>query len=115
MSNLTNFDTANYTLPDDIRVNNTVYVFQDDRAPVLLDSLVGEDSHDGHDYRSDLHWIFSQDYNWVIADAPDILAALLEQEGKRNITYMLEDGRSAKDGTSNGWYRRHVRGFTANA
>lgn len=111
-SPLSAFDTANYTLPDDIRANNSAYVFQEGRAPALLDSLVGDDSVDGHDYRSDLNWIVEESgFSWVIADAADVLAELLEKDGKRNVEYLLADGESAKDGGSNGWYRRHVRDF----
>ncbi|KAL2110370.1 hypothetical protein VUR80DRAFT_1254 [Thermomyces stellatus] len=94
VSNHSFFDIANYTLLDDICVNNSVYIFRDDRGPIIFDTL---------------------GYNWVIADTPDILATLLEKEERRNVSYMLADGESAKDGTSFGWYRRHARDFTPDA
>lgn len=111
-SRLTGFDTANYTLPDDIRTNNSAYTYQYDEAPRLFDDTVGDKSVDGHDYRSDFHWLVSR-FDWVIADAPDYLASLLEKDGKRNLGYLLADGEDAKDGTLNGWYRRrHAREFS---
>lgn len=110
-SPLTGFDTANYTLPEDIRTNNSVYNYKYDKAPRLLDEGVGDLSVDGHDHRSDFNWIITTGYNWVIADATDHMASLLEKDGKRNISHLLADGKEAKNRKENGWYRRHVREF----
>jgi hypothetical protein len=105
------YDTANYTLPDDIRTNNSVFTFSENRAPRLLDSSVTPDeSADGHDYRSDLAWIFENDYNWVIADTPDVIADQLAKEGKRNLQYLIADGEEVVEGEdARGWYRRGER------
>lgn len=105
------FDTANYSLPSDLRVNNSVFVFQDRKAPVLLDSLVGNASLDGHDYRSDFDWIVQQKYNWIIADTADEWHYRLESQGKRNLTWMLAEGQEAVDGAAKGWYRRDMLGI----
>jgi hypothetical protein len=113
------FDTFNYSLPRDERVNNTVYAFQEHRAPVLQDSLVGNASTDGHDYRSNMAWILGeQRYNWVILDTADEWDVRLRGQGKRNIEYMLRDGASDAFGQEalKGWYRRsaeHARDFRA--
>ncbi|KAF4851204.1 hypothetical protein CGCSCA4_v003596 [Colletotrichum siamense] len=85
-SDLTRFDTANYTIPDDIHTNNSVFVFQENKAPALLDSLVGNKSLDGHDYRSDFDWIIKQGFQWVITDIADVWDAELRAQGKRNTT-----------------------------
>lgn len=105
------YDTANYTLPADIRTNNSVFTFSDNRAPRLLDSnLSPEESADGHDYRSDLGWIFEQDYNWIIADTPDVIAAQLASQGKRNLQYLVADGEEVVQGNNaTGYYRRSER------
>ena len=104
------FNTANYSLPQDLHVNNSVFTFQDNKAPVLIDSLVGNGSVDGHDYRSDFAWILQQEYNWVITDTADDWHERLHAEGKRNLTWMIADGQQVVDGASKGWYRRrHAR------
>jgi len=104
------FDTANYSLPQDLHVNNSAFQFQNSKAPVLLDSLVGNASVDGHDYRSDFGWIMQQGYNWVIADTADEWHVRLQAEGKRNLSWMIADGQQVVDGASKGWYRRkHAR------
>ncbi|KAF4819513.1 hypothetical protein CGCSCA5_v004379 [Colletotrichum siamense] len=87
-SDLTRFDTANYTIPDDIHTNNSVFVFQENKAPALLDSLVGNKSLDGHDYRSDFDWIIKQGFQWVITDIADVWDAELRAQGKRNTSYL---------------------------
>ncbi|KAM3420492.1 hypothetical protein BST61_g3760 [Cercospora zeina] len=86
------YDTANYSLAADERVNGSVYVSQDDRAPVLLDSLVANTSSDGHDHRSEIDWILRQGFDWAITDTPDLWHQRLEAQGKRNISYMIADG-----------------------
>lgn len=77
----------------------------------MLDSTVTpEESADGHDYRSDLAWIFDNDYDWVIADVPDVIAAQLAAEGRRNLNYLITDGHQVVDGTeTRGWYRRSAK------
>ncbi|KAF2440406.1 PLC-like phosphodiesterase [Karstenula rhodostoma CBS 690.94] len=102
------FDRANYTFPDDEHRNNSVYTFQDNKAPRLMDSLLTEGvSIDGHDYRSDFDWIVEQGYDWVITDTPDMWAKRLEKQGRRNITRMLADGKDVANGTLvGGWYKR---------
>lgn len=93
-------------------MNNSDFVFQDSKAPVLLDSLVGNASTDGHDYRSDFAWILEQKYNWIITDTADEWHARLESEGKRNLSWIVADGQPAVDGAAMGWYRRrHARDF----
>lgn len=89
------FDTANYTLPDDERVNNTVYIFHDGEAPSTQDSRQGNETIDGHDYRTDFAWILEQGYNWVIADTPDLWHQRLEVQGRRNLTHIIADGQEA--------------------
>ncbi|KAL1611946.1 hypothetical protein SLS60_000169 [Paraconiothyrium brasiliense] len=103
------FDRANYTFPDDEHQSNSVYTFQDNKAPRLMDSLLPDGaSVDGHDYRSDFNWIIKQGYDWVISDTPDLWAQRLEKQGKRNITWMLADGSKVINETlSGGWYKRH--------
>jgi hypothetical protein len=104
------FDTANYTLPQDLHVKNSTFTFQDNKAPVLIDSLVGNGSVDGHDYRSDFAWIVQQEYNWIITDTADDWHERLHAEGKRNLSWMIADGQQVVDGASKGWYRRrHAR------
>lgn len=112
----TYFDTANYTLPDDIRVNNSAFAYQDSEAPKLYDYLVSEsESPDGHDWRTDFGWIIDSKFDWVIADNTDGLAAMLGAEGKRNIRHLIADGEDAADEQlATGWYkkaRRHARQF----
>ncbi|KAK1594240.1 PLC-like phosphodiesterase [Colletotrichum navitas] len=109
-SNLTRFDTANYSIPADIRKSNSAFKFQENMAPALYDSVVGNKSLDGHDHRSDFDWIMKQGFQWVIADTADLWDAQLRAEGRRNISYMLA-GKEV-DGVSNGWYRRHTRDFS---
>lgn len=110
------FDTANYTLPDDIRTNNSAFSYQDGRAPRLYDAMVSEDeSPDGHDYRTDFGWIIGNAFDWVIADATDELAAMLAMDGKRNVQHLLAKGEAAADEQlALGWYkkaRRRAREF----
>jgi hypothetical protein len=106
------FDTGTFSLPADIRRNNSVYVFQENKPPVLLDSKVKNYSVDGHDYRSDFNWIMEQGYNWVISETVDVWDVLLRKQGKRNIRHMIADGQTVADESgSNGWYKRHVKGF----
>ncbi|KAF5516315.1 hypothetical protein CGCS363_v000901 [Colletotrichum siamense] len=93
-SDLTRFDTANYTIPDDIHTNNSVFVFQENKAPALLDSLVGNKSLDGHDYRSDFDWIIKQGFQWVITDIADVWDAELRAQGKRNTSYLLNGNKN---------------------
>lgn len=102
------FDRANYTFPDDEHRNNSVYTFQDDLAPTLIDDYLAEGvSVDGHDHRSDFNWIVEQGYDWVITDTPDLWAKRLEEQGKRNITWMLADGKQVANETlAGGWYKR---------
>ncbi|KAK1988480.1 PLC-like phosphodiesterase [Colletotrichum cereale] len=109
-SNLTRFDTANYSIPTDIRKGRSTYMFQENKAPVLYDSIVGNQSLDGHDYRSDFTWILKQGFKWVLTDTADFWDVQLRAQGRRNISYMLA-GREVR-GVSNGWYRRHTRDFT---
>ncbi|KAK1856314.1 glycerophosphoryl diester phosphodiesterase [Colletotrichum chrysophilum] len=109
-SDLTRFDTANYTIPDNIHTNNSVFVFQENKAPALLDSLVGIKSLDGHDYRSDFDWIFKQGFQWVITDIADVWDAELRAQGKRNTSYLLNGSENDR---ANGWYRRrHTHEFS---
>lgn len=113
----TYYGTANYSLPDDIGTNNSAFVYQDSEAPKLYGSLVSEsESPDGHDWRSDLGWIIESNFNWVIADNTDGLAAMLSADGKRNIQCMIADGEGVADEQLvMGWYkkaRRHARDFT---
>jgi hypothetical protein len=112
-SNLTDFSTGNFTLPKDIRTNNSVWGFQDNAKPVLLDSIVGNKSVDGHDYRSDFDWIIRQGFNWVITDVADLWATELELKGKRNMKKLLKDGAEWNDGKKNGWYKKHRRAAMA--
>ena len=101
------FDTSNYTLPQDERINNTVYTYSDNQAPITLDSRLtnGNLSIDGHDYRSDFHWILQRGYDWVIADTPDLWHHRLEAEGRRNISHMIADGsKTVQQPIARGWY-----------
>lgn len=86
-----------------------MYTFSDGEAPILLDSLVGNASVDGHDYRSDFAWILQQGYDWVITDTADLWHHRLAAQGKRNISWMIQDGQEVVDGPALGWYRRHAR------
>jgi hypothetical protein len=101
------FDRANYTFPDEEHRNNSVYTYQDNKAPRLVDSLLGEGiSVDGHNYRSDFNWIIEQGYDWVITDTPDLWATRLEKQDRRNITWMLADGEKVANETlAGGWYK----------
>lgn len=91
-------------------MNNSAFTFQDNKAPVLLDSLVGNASVDGHDYRSDSGGILQQEYNWVITDTADEWHERLQSGGKRNLSRMIADGQQVVDGVAKGWYRRrHAR------
>lgn len=110
MTNVDSFNTANYSLPADLHVNNSVYSFNDGATPVLLDSLVGNASTDGHDYRSDFDWILQQGYDWVITDTADLWDSRLSAHGKTNVSRMIQDGKDVVDGRAQGWYkRRHAR------
>ncbi|EKG10118.1 Glycerophosphoryl diester phosphodiesterase [Macrophomina phaseolina MS6] len=113
-SNLTFFDTANYTLPDDIRTNNSVFVYRDNAAPVLLDTLANDKFHDS---RSDFAWIIDQGYHWVITDTADEWHHRLKDQGKRNLSSLVADGQELVDPTwGSGWYkaRRHARDLDSN-
>ncbi|KAF4552540.1 Hypothetical protein D9617_9g023280 [Elsinoe fawcettii] len=106
-SERTFWDTANYTLPDDARVNNSVFVYEENKTPQVLDWLTGDVSVDGHDYRQDFDWLMKQKYNWVITDNADLWSDSLAKQGKRNISHMIEDGEATiRDGLQEGWYRR---------
>lgn len=110
MTHPTSFDTANYSIPADLHLNNSAFTFQDGKAPVLIDSLVGNASVDGHDYRSDFSWILQQEYNWIITDTSDDWHERLHSEGKRNLTWMIAESQQVVDGAAKGWYRRrHAR------
>lgn len=86
-----------------------MFVFQENKAPALLDSLVGNKSLDGHDYRSDFDWIVKQGFQWVITDIADVWDAELRAQGKRNTSYLLNGSENDR---TNGWYRRrHAREF----
>jgi hypothetical protein len=107
---VSSFDTANYSLPADLHVNGSVYIFQQDKAPKLLDSLAASISVDGHDYRSDFSWILQRGYNWIIADTADQWHQRLQREGKRNISRMIADGHREIDGVAtHGRPRKHAR------
>ncbi len=105
------FDTANYSLPADLRVNNSVYVYQENAAPQLIDRIAGNSTVDGHDHRSDFSWILSTGYDWIITDTPDDWDVRLKAQGRRNLKYMLADGKDEPDQKlASGWYkRRHAR------
>ncbi|TKA73468.1 hypothetical protein B0A55_05956 [Friedmanniomyces simplex] len=110
MDNLTFFDTANYSLPADLSVNNSVFTFKQNKAPMLLDAQVGDGSSDGHDYRSDFHWILEQGYEWIITDTADEWHSRLQRQGLRNISRLIADGERVVDGAvARTWYRRFVR------
>lgn len=70
-------------------MNNSVYIFQQDEAPKLLDTLAGGVSFDGHDYRSDFSWILQQGYNWIITDTAEQWHERLQVEGKRNLNHLI--------------------------
>ncbi|KAH4963655.1 hypothetical protein HBH77_087190 [Parastagonospora nodorum] len=100
------YDTGNFSLPKDIRFNNSAYAFQDSSMPKLLDVLVGNKSADGRDHRSDFDWLLRQGFNWIITDNADLWHTDLEKQGKRNMLDLLQDGKTWKDGRKNGWYKR---------
>lgn len=81
-------------------MNGSVYIFQQDRAPELLDTLAGGASADGHDYRSDFSWILQQGYNWIITDTADQWHERLQLEGKRNLSRLIADGHRVVDGVA---------------
>lgn len=88
------FHRTNYTFPDDVHRNNSGYTFQNNRAPVLYDSILPAGaSVDGHDYRVDFNWIIEQGLDWIITDTANLWAQRLEKQGRRNITWMLADGK----------------------
>ena len=104
------FDTANFSLPADLHANNSVYIFVQDKAPKLLDILAGNNSVDGHDYRSDFSWILQQGYSWIITDTADQWHQRLQCEGKRNLSRMIADGETEADGVAeHGRLRTHAR------
>jgi len=82
-------------------VNGSVYIFQQDKAPKLLDTLADVASIDGHDYRSDFSWILQQGYNWIITDTADQWHVRLQLEGKRNLSRLIADGREELGGVAN--------------
>ncbi|KAK5744546.1 hypothetical protein LTR17_001940 [Elasticomyces elasticus] len=111
-NSITFFDTANYSLPADLQVNNSVYTFSENSAPTLIDAQVGNKSTDGHDYRTDFNWIIEQGYEWVITDTADDWHSRLEQQGLRNISHLIADGQAVVDGAlAKTWYKRHARDF----
>ncbi|EGP88574.1 uncharacterized protein MYCGRDRAFT_40275 [Zymoseptoria tritici IPO323] len=97
------YDTANFSLPADERVNGSVFQYSENHAPVLLDIFAGNATSDGRDHRSDFDWILQQGNTWVIADTADLWHARLQAEGKRNLTRMLADGKSLPE-PGRGWY-----------
>lgn len=99
-------------------MDNSVYVYEEDHAPVLLDSKVGNGSIDGHDYRTDFNWILNQGFQWIITDTPDLWHARLELQGLRNIEPMTAEGEQVVNGAKMGWYRqirRNMRQWTSKA
>ena len=102
------FDRANYTFPQDEHQNNSRYVFQVNKTPALLDNILGKGFLvDGHDYRSGFNWITEHGYNWVITDTSDLWANRLERQGRRNVTYLLADGKEvANKILARGWHKR---------
>lgn len=91
-------------------MNGSVYVFEKDSAPKLLDSLAGGISIDGHDYRSDFSWILQQGYNWIITDTADQWHQRLQREGKRNLSWMIADGQKALGSVvKQGRTRKHAK------
>jgi hypothetical protein len=108
----TSFNTANYSLPADLHVHNSVYIFRDSKAPVLLDSLINSKSAEKHNYRTDFNWIVEQGFNWVITDTADLWHKRLQRQGKRNLSHMIADGQEVVEGAAKFWYpRRHARDF----
>jgi hypothetical protein len=108
----TSFNTANYSLPADLHVQNSVYIFRDSKAPVLLDSLIDSKSADKHNYRTDFNWIVEQGFNWVITDTADLWHMRLQRQGKRNLSHMIADGKEVVEGAAQIWFpRRHARDF----
>ncbi|KAK0276547.1 hypothetical protein LTR91_004017 [Friedmanniomyces endolithicus] len=101
------FDTANFSLPADLHVNNTLYTYVEGKAPMLLDAQVGNSSSDGHDYRSDFNWIIEQGYQWIITDTADEWHSRLERQGMRNVSRLIADERTVVDGAlAKTWYKR---------
>ena len=95
-----------------MHVNNSAFTYQENGAPVLLDTLTANYSVDGHDYRSNFDWILERGYDWVITDTADDWHARLKKQGKRNIRYMIADGEKEVEGKlASTWYRRHTRDF----
>lgn len=95
-----------------MHAQRSVWVYRELAAPVLLDSTVGNQSADGHDWRSDFDWILEQGNSWIIADVPDYLSSLLKQQGLRNVQHFIADGEIAVDGRKNEYYKRHARDWT---
>ncbi|KAK2063610.1 hypothetical protein LY76DRAFT_612862 [Colletotrichum caudatum] len=83
------FRTSGFFIPADTRKTSSAYTFKENIPPVLLDSIVGNKSLDGHNHRSDFAWIMKQIFLWVITDTADVWDAQLRAEGRRNISYML--------------------------
>ena len=106
---MSSFDTANYSLPEDLLVNGSVYIFRQDKAPILLDTFAGSVSADGHDYRSDFSWILQQGYKWIITDTADQWHKRLQREGKRNLSRMIADGHREVDGRGQAWTSKKTR------
>jgi hypothetical protein len=106
----TPFNTANYSLPADLHVHNSVYIFRDSRAPVLLDSLIDSKSAEKHNHRTDFNWIVEQGFDWVITDTADLWHQRLQRQGKRNLRHMIADGQEVVEGAAKIWYQRgHAR------
>ena len=62
-----------------------------------------ESSVDEHDYRSDFNWILENGFDWVITDTADDSDVRLRAEGRRNIKYLLQDGKEEADQALCGW------------
>jgi hypothetical protein len=87
-------------------IGQSIWGFQKKAKLVLLDSIVGNKSVDGHDYRSDFDWILRQGFDWVITDIAVLWALEVERQGKRNLKKLLKHGAMWREGWKNGWYKR---------
>lgn len=101
--NITFFDTGNFSLPEDLVVNSSVWSFSENELPNLN---VG-------DARSNFTWIVEKGYDWLIADTADEWDVRLAEQGFRNLSRLVQDGRNViENGREKGWYRkRHVKDF----
>lgn len=71
---------------------------------MLRDSQTGNETLDGHDYRSDFAWILERGFTWVITDTPDVWHERLSGEGKRNVSRLLAEGQAVDTSLAKGWY-----------